>query len=148
MLRIKVHSNDHSVLSAIHSIVRPHNCEAKPKSGKAHMWLTSSTLINESRGVESDWRTVLASATERLSKTCSLPSRVLACKRTQHTSTGHNSSKDHKLLCSICMSLTASAHFMPRRRTFLFRLCSCDRTTGPCITPPPLICRDMHDSHI
>lgn len=36
--------------------------------------------------------------------------------------------------------LTAKAHLRPSRRTFLFRLCSCDLTTGPCITPPPLIC--------
>ncbi len=82
MLKIKVHSNDHPVLSVIHSVLRPHNCGAKQISDKAHMWLTSSMLITESGGVESDWRTVLASATERLSKTCSLPSRVLACRRT------------------------------------------------------------------
>ena len=29
VLKIKAHSNDHPVLSAIHSVLRPHNCGAK-----------------------------------------------------------------------------------------------------------------------
>src|SRR3954471_14893641 len=35
-----------------------------------------------------------------------------------------------------------SAEIRPRRRTFLFRLYSCERTTGPCATPPVRNCTD------
>src|ERR1700760_5085491 len=33
-----------------------------------------------------------------------------------------------------------SAEISPSRRTFLFRLYSCERTTGPCTTPPVRNC--------
>ena len=95
-------------------------------------WL--SILCREPQAVH----TVFASGTTRSSNTFSLPSLLLACRRTTGSQCFSCHSEAPNKWCQFL--LTASAHDSPNRRTFLFKLCSCDLTTGPCIAPPPLSC--------